>query len=137
MGANQLQVRISNVEDRIKHHQKHIEKTKHQLNDFEVKANDELAELGEELERAEKARSSAQLLHSAAHRNLDNFTASLKAIEGDIAGGAEPRQRIVEAKPLHGRRNARSVNQYRTDSHGPAVNISPRASPTKLRPRSM
>merc|ERR1711972_525215 len=122
MGANQLQVRISNVEDRIKHHQKHIEKTKHQLNDFEVKANDELAELGEELERAEKARSSAQLLHSAAHRNLDNFTASLKAIEGDIAGGAEPRQRIVEAKPLDGRKIPQRLgHQYRSVHPSPAT----------------
>jgi len=94
--TGQLNSRIRSIEDRVGHYAKHMEHTKKQLGLFEDRAGEELAALHEELERAEKARSSAESLSAAAQRNLDSFAASLKSIQENIAGGSDPRQRIVE-----------------------------------------
>lgn len=94
--VNSFRADIGAVEDKIKHHQKHMEKTKMQLELFEGQAREELAALREELSKKEKERDIASASSEAAHRHLDNFAASMKSIEPDIAGGADPRQRVIE-----------------------------------------
>merc|ERR1719247_2480092 len=73
---------------------------------FEAKAKEELAALREELSKKEKERDIASASSEAAHRHLDNFAASMKSIEPDIAGGADPRLRILEQE---GTRNSNVV----------------------------
>jgi len=94
--VNNLRAEIGGVEDKIKNLTKHMEKTQHQLEVFDEKARDELAALGEELGKKEKERDIASASSEAAHRHLDNFAASMKSIEPDLAGGADPRQRLLE-----------------------------------------
>merc|ERR1740138_558688 len=94
--TNQMQLRISQVEDRIRNYQKQMAITKKLLETFEAQAEEELSGRKQELEKAEKARNSANLLATAAQRNLDSFAASLRSIESSIPGGANPRQRIAE-----------------------------------------
>lgn len=103
----QLQQRIASVEDRISHHEKHIANTTKQLEQFEAAATEELDGLKAELERAEKARNSAELLALAAQRNLDSFAASLRAIEEEVAGGVDPRRRLVDGTSLRPGEGAR------------------------------
>lgn len=93
--ASQLNGRISVIQERIAKHERHIELTRHKLEQFETHAGEELAAAREELEKAEKARNSAALLAAAVQRNIDNFTASLKSIEEDVSGAADPRHRRV------------------------------------------
>eukprot|EP00930_Biecheleria_cincta_P073373 TRINITY_DN60674_c0_g1_i1.p1 TRINITY_DN60674_c0_g1~~TRINITY_DN60674_c0_g1_i1.p1 ORF type:complete len:909 (-),score=203.88 TRINITY_DN60674_c0_g1_i1:22-2715(-) len=95
---SQLRKRISSVEDKIKGYDRNIDKTKKLLENFEAKASTDIKSLQEELDRALKGQNSAALLASAAQRNLDSFTGSLKAISEDIAGGSNPRQRMSEVK---------------------------------------
>jgi len=92
--VNYLRSDISSIEDKIKHHRKHMEKTKSTLEIFDVQARQELAALNDELGKKEKERDIASASSEAAHRHLDNFAASMKSIEPDIAGGADPRQRL-------------------------------------------
>ncbi|CAE8695569.1 unnamed protein product, partial [Polarella glacialis] len=80
----------------------------------------ELSEVKEELDRAEKARSSAQLLATAAQRNLDSFSASLKAIAEDIAGGTDPRQRLIEVVPP---KEGKPTRPHRPKSPGGAARV--------------
>merc|ERR1712217_389546 len=68
---------------------------KKNLEAFEAQATEELTGLHDEIERAEKARNSAQLLAAASQRNLDSLAASLKSMEDELAGGADPRHRKI------------------------------------------
>lgn len=108
--ATQLQARIDTMEERMHHHGKLISSSRKQVEEFDIKAAQEISGLKEELEASEKARTSAQLLAAAAQQNLDSFVASLKSIEQDIAGGAEPRRRMVDQVP---RAEARSTSRQR------------------------
>lgn len=110
--TTQLQLRISNVEDRLRHYEKHITVTKKQLAEFDAQASEELTGLHDEIERAEKARNSAQLLSGASQRNLDSFAASLKSMEEEMAGGADPRQRII---PPHVKENPKASETAKTE----------------------
>lgn len=93
---NGLRAETYAIEDKIKNHRIHMEKTQTQLRLFEAQAKEELVTLREELSKKEKERDIAAASSEAAHRNLDNFAASMKSIEPDIAGGADPRQRLIE-----------------------------------------
>merc|ERR1719247_1843372 len=63
---------------------------------FEAKAKEELAALRDDLSKKEKERDIASASSEAAHRHLDNYAASMKSNEPDIAGGADPRLRVIE-----------------------------------------
>eukprot|EP00927_Polykrikos_kofoidii_P070875 TRINITY_DN67253_c0_g1_i1.p1 TRINITY_DN67253_c0_g1~~TRINITY_DN67253_c0_g1_i1.p1 ORF type:complete len:927 (-),score=132.05 TRINITY_DN67253_c0_g1_i1:191-2971(-) len=120
--ASQIQARINSVEDLIRRHEKHIEQTKRQKETHREQADQELAVLKEESDRAEMERERASHLHEAAQRNLDSFAASLKSIEEDVAGGADPRHRIVE-------HSSRGERQFATGtpragaSSGPSITV--------------
>merc|ERR1711966_41337 len=73
-----------------------LQKTQSELHQFEEQARGELAALNEDLTKREKERDIALASSDAAHRHLNNFAASMKAIEPDIAGGADPQQRLIE-----------------------------------------
>merc|ERR1712070_189259 len=94
--VNILRADIGALEDKIKNHQRHMEKTQKDLEHFDGEAREELAALNEELGKKEKERDIASASSDAAHRHLNNFAASMKSIEPDIAGGAAPQQRIVK-----------------------------------------
>jgi Ran GTPase-activating protein (RanGAP) involved in mRNA processing and transport len=91
-----LRSQIEDLENKIKNHKRHIEKTQNELQQFENQAKDELATLREELGKKEKERNIASTGCEAAHRHLDNFAASMRSIEPDLAGGADPRLRVLE-----------------------------------------
>jgi len=97
--VNNLRADIGGIEDKIKHHRKHLEKTNKELLLFEGQAKEELVALRDDLSKKEKERDIASASSEAAHRHLDNFAASMKSIEPDIAGGADPRQRVIEQEP--------------------------------------
>jgi len=122
-GAKQTRVRIESIEEQIRRHKKHIRHVERQLQQFEAEAGKELDVLQQELDRAENARSSASNYASVARRNLDSFAASLKSIEGEIAGGSDPRQRFEErvqpAEVSSGRRSHAPRNASRA-IHQPA-----------------
>lgn len=135
--ANQLELRISDVERRIGQHQKHIQKTSLELEHFEARAGEEVQQLRRELEKARKARQSAQLLSEAAQRHLDSFSASLKSIEPDIAGGADPRQRMSfahESQKLGATNNQLGQSRRKGGSPRPRTPVqtrSPRKRPVR------
>mmetsp|Transcript_27277 Transcript_27277/g.60047 ORF Transcript_27277/g.60047 Transcript_27277/m.60047 type:complete len:829 (-) Transcript_27277:3-2489(-) len=108
----QLRMEIANVDKKIGQTQKNIQGTRIKLTDFETKAAVDLKELGEELEKAEKAHKSAELFCTAAQRNLDSLATSMKAIEEEVAGGAEPKRRTLSAR--------------RASSRSPAGTMKPR-----------
>ncbi|CAK0801484.1 unnamed protein product, partial [Prorocentrum cordatum] len=95
--ASQHRASIEATRGQIGQAQKHLRQTRARLEAFEETAGAELALLGEELRRAERGRDSSASMASAAQRHLESFTTSLRAIEGDLAGGADPRQRRVAA----------------------------------------
>eukprot|EP00933_Yihiella_yeosuensis_P074880 TRINITY_DN83973_c0_g1_i1.p1 TRINITY_DN83973_c0_g1~~TRINITY_DN83973_c0_g1_i1.p1 ORF type:complete len:919 (+),score=204.09 TRINITY_DN83973_c0_g1_i1:79-2757(+) len=132
--ATELRMRITTVEEKMKNHERHLEAVRKQLADFDEKAGKELAEKREELDRAEKARSSAALLAAAAQQNLDSFSTSLKAIGEDIAGGSHPRQRLMETTAEDvakmGASHARSPSSSKTGRRPSSANK------TAKRPRS-
>eukprot|EP00932_Pfiesteria_piscicida_P011176 SRR837773.22288.p1 GENE.SRR837773.22288~~SRR837773.22288.p1 ORF type:complete len:674 (-),score=89.47 SRR837773.22288:74-2095(-) len=94
--VSQLLNRLASVDERIGKHERRIEQAKAKLSVFEERAGHELAAAQEELDKAQKGKNSASLLASAAQRNLDSYTSSLKAIEENVSGGADPRRRFVE-----------------------------------------
>lgn len=94
--TNKLNLEIAAIEERIAKHKKHMEQTRAQLDSFENQAKDGLAVVNGDLVKAEKERDIASASSEAAHRHLDNFAAAMKSIEPDIAGGADPRQRLLE-----------------------------------------
>jgi len=98
----QMRDRIKNLEERIAFNNQKLDKTRRNLERFEGHALEELTELREELSKAEKERNIASDSCDAARRHLDSFAASLKSIEPDIAGGADPRQRFVEERKVSG-----------------------------------
>jgi len=105
--VSQLRHRIHKVDDRIKLQEKRVDQTSSKLQAFEDKAGKELSLAKEELEKADKARSSASLLTQAAQRNLDSYTSSLKSIEDGISGAASPRRRFQEQSKQEARPPAR------------------------------
>lgn len=102
----QMRDRISNLEDRIAHNNKKLDRTRKSSERFESQALEELTSLRQELSKAEKERDIASASCDAARRHLDSFAASLKSIEEDIAGGADPRQRFVEERRWSGNSEA-------------------------------
>lgn len=120
METNQLRSKVGGVEDKIKVDTKALNNSRQALELFESQASAELRGLQEELDRALKGENSAELLASAAQRNLDSFSSSLKAVMEDIAGGDNPRQRFVEDK----KENAKSGKEKRAR---------PRSRPTSAR----
>lgn len=96
--TQQLRHKIQTVEDKIKVKEKNLQKSRQDMEIFESQSSAELQALHEELDRALKGENSAALLASTAQRNLDSFSASLKAVMEDVAGGDDPRQRFKEQK---------------------------------------
>jgi len=94
--VSNLRTEINGIEDKIKHHKRHMDRTRVQLENFERQAAEELVELREELGKKEKERDISSASSEAAHRHLDNYAASMKSIEPDISGGADPRLRVIE-----------------------------------------
>eukprot|EP00929_Paragymnodinium_shiwhaense_P018935 TRINITY_DN13071_c0_g1_i1.p1 TRINITY_DN13071_c0_g1~~TRINITY_DN13071_c0_g1_i1.p1 ORF type:complete len:881 (+),score=220.15 TRINITY_DN13071_c0_g1_i1:104-2746(+) len=109
--VSQLQSRIGTVEDLIRQHEERIALTRQKQEEHRQQCQQELAVLNEESETAEKERASAAMLCEAAQRNLDSFGASLRSIEDNIAGGADPRNRLISvpAKAATGTRRRSSA----------------------------
>merc|ERR1740121_551616 len=86
----------------------------------------------EELEKAEKSRNTAAMLSSSAQRNLDSYTSSVKSIEEEIPGAADPRKRKV---PKKGGEEAPGRRTPRATSSSPRPKARP-TTPNKTTPRS-
>jgi len=123
--VNNLRAEIEVIDEKIRNHQRHMDKTTMNLQNFEDQARDELAELREDLGKKEKERDIALASSDAAHRHLDNFTASMRSIESDIAGGGDPRTRVLEQEQT---RNAPTRLQALASSAG-APSVVPKQPP--------
>jgi chromosome segregation ATPase len=97
--VGQLQASLDEANKRIDYYKRHIDDTRREGEQLRERAGAELATLGEELSRARRARDSAAALAEATRSNLGNFSGALRTIDGEIAGGMEPRQRLVHVSP--------------------------------------
>jgi len=113
---SQLNMRLRGVEGKMESCSQNLDRARKGLGKFEAEASVELASLREELLSAQKGESSSATLAAAAQRNLDSFAASLKAIGEDLAGGDNPRQRVIRAseQDARGRTSAKKSARPRT-----------------------